>query len=775
MATVEVGVRMTSDEPTKRRSWDRHRELVFLAACVLLTGAGFLTPPATAALLWTIATLLGLAVAVTATAAAAWHRELRVDLIAVLALAGALWVGEPLAGAIISVMLASGRFLEARAAARAERDLTALVERAPTSARRHGPRGIEVVDVGTVARGDVLTVGTGEVVPVDGRLQDDGTFDESSLTGESVPVERPAGDEVGSGVVNTGAPVDLVATATAAESTYAGIVRMVAEAAAGTAPLTRAADRFAAAFVPATLLLAGAAWLVSGDPVRAVAVLVVATPCPLLLAAPIAVMSGLSRCSRSGVIVKGGAVLEQLARSRVVLFDKTGTLTEGRPSVTQVVLAEPEGDADHLVRLAASLDQVSPHPLATAIVACARDRGLPLALPTEVTEEHGRGLSGLVGDRTVRLGTAPWILGDDRPPWTRQVRRRAALDGSLTVFAAVDGRPAGAFLFDDPIRPDAPRMIRRLRSAGVQRVVLVTGDRAEVADAVGRLVGVDAVAAERTPAEKVDTVAAEKADRGDTVMVGDGINDAPALTAADVGVALAARGASASSQTADVVLTVDRIGVLADAIRTARRSRRIALQAMLCGMGLSVLAMVAAAAGLLPPVYGAVLQEVIDVLAIAVALRALLPQRSPDAIHLPPAESDLLQRVQAQHAATHPVVEQIRRVADDLAHEPDISAVQGLLHRIDAELLPHEQAEEQELYPVVARALGGNDPLAAMSRTHAEIAHLAGRLHSLSEDVGSQPPDPSDVLEFQRLLYGLYAVMRLHNAQEDECIYAVTR
>lgn len=767
---------MSSPGPERHGSRALPREWAFLGfSLVLLLGgllAQALSEPGVAAALWTITTATGLAVSVSATLAAAIRRELRVDVIAVLALAGSLWVGEPLAGAIITLMLASGRLLEARAAWRAQRDLSALVSRAPKRARRIRGDRIEVIDVADVARGDMLVVPSGEVVPVDARLRGPGTFDESSLTGEPAPVERGAAEAVRSGVVNAGAPVQIVATATAADSTYAGIVRMVAQATAGTAPLTRIADRFAAVFVPLTLALAGGAWLLSGDPVRAVAVLVVATPCPLLLAAPIAVMSGLARCSRTGVIVKGGAVLEHLSRGRVMLFDKTGTLTAGHPEVSEVVLADPATDADELVRLAASLDQVSPHPLASAIVSCAQSRGLTIDLPDDVREVHGHGLEGRVRDHDVRLGKASWIVTDHAAPWVKQVRRRAALDGSLTVFAAIDNRPAGAFLLEDPIRPDAARMIRRLRSAGVAHVVLLTGDRAEVADSVGRLVGVDEVVSECDPAEKVQTVRA--AGPGMTVMVGDGVNDAPALAAADVGVALAAHGATASSQSADVVLTVDRVGALGDAIRIAARSRRIAMEAMAVGMGMSLVAMIAASLGLLPPVYGALLQEVIDVLAIAIALRALIPPRSPGDLRLAAADRELVARIQAEHTATAPLVEQVRRVADDLGTGSDLTGVQDLLHRLDHDLLPHERREEDELYPAVARAMGGSDPLAPLSRTHAEIAHVVSRLHRLNDEIGSGTPDVADVLEFQRLLYGLYAVVRLHNAQEDEYIYAAS-
>ncbi|HZL03742.1 MAG TPA: heavy metal translocating P-type ATPase, partial [Cellulomonas sp.] len=562
-------------------TWMRDRlELVlFVASAVLLAGGGvaWLVQATTVAdAAWVGGTLIGLVFSVAWTVGAVRRRQPSVDVIALLALAGALWVDEPFAGAMITVMLATGQLLDARASARARRELSMLVERAPRTARRRVEGGVVEVPVEEVARGDLILVGTGEVVPVDGRLVAGGVLDEAALTGESLPVERPAGDVVRSGVVNAGPPIDLRATAVAAESTYAGVVRLVEQAQASSAPFVRAADRFAVVFVPLTLVLAGAAWALSMDPVRAVAVLVVATPCPLLLAAPIAIVSGLSRAAHIGVVIKGGGALERLAAGRVMLFDKTGTLTQGQPALADAVTASDQVDADELLRLAASLDQVSPHVLASSIVTAATRRGLALEMPEDVHEEHGYGLRGRVGAHEVRLGKAAWIVGDTPTAWVRQVRRRADLDGSLTVFIAVDGAPVGAFLFEDPIRPDAPRMVRALREVGISRVVLVTGDRADIADTVGRIVGVDTVLADRDPADKLAAIRTEGAHAA-TIMVGDGVNDAPALAAAGVGVALAARGATASSEAADVVLTVDRIDALADAILIARRSKRIAV------------------------------------------------------------------------------------------------------------------------------------------------------------------------------------------------------
>jgi heavy metal translocating P-type ATPase len=757
-----------------KHAYERRQLILFVASTLLLLGGGvawLIDLPTVAALCWDVGTVAGLVASVAWTAGAVRRRQPTVDIIAVLALAGALAIDEPFAGAMVTVMLASGQLLEARAAARARRELSLLLELAPRTAHRRTASGVVDVAVDEITRGDLVLVGSGEVVPVDGRLVTEALLDEAAMTGEPLPVERGPGEEVRSGVVNAGAPLDLVATATSAESTYAGLVRLVEQAQARSAPFVRTADRLAVYFVPLTLLLAIGAWVASADPVRAVAVLVVATPCPLLLAAPIAFMSGLSQAARRGVVVKGGGALERLAVGRVMLFDKTGTLTAGRPAVANVVTANSEIDPDDLLRLAASLDQVSPHVLATAIVTAAVNRGLGLQMPEDVVEEHGYGVRGRVGTHEVQLGKASWIVPGDPPAWVRQVRRRADLDGSVTVFAAVDGAPAGAFLLEDSIRPDAPRMVRALRAAGISRIVLVTGDRADIAETVGRIVGVDAVLADRDPAEKLAAIQAERRS-ADTIMVGDGVNDAPALAAADVGVALAARGATASSEAADVVLTVDRIDALADAILIAQRSKRIALQAVVVGMGLSLAAMAAAAAGQLPPAVGAVLQEGIDVLAIGIALQAVLPGK----VHTVTVDaSDLAhaRRLKVQHDATLAVVEQIRTVADGLSTQSrDLASTRALMGRLEAELLPHERADEEVLVPLVARALGTTAATAGLSRTHAEIEHQIGRLRRLLGDLHADVR-PEDVIELRRLLYGLYAVLRLHNAMEAEGAFSL--
>jgi soluble P-type ATPase len=480
----------------------------------------------------------------------------------------------------------------------------------------------------------------------------------------------------------------------------------------------------------------------------------------------VAIVSGLSRAARRGVVVKDGGALETLARAEVLCFDKTGTLTTGHPVLAEVIAPGPFGAAE-VLGLAASLDQVSPHVLANAIVRAAGEQALRLTLPEEVEEVPGRGIRGRVGGRTVALGKASWVLGDAAPPWLRSVRRRTDLDGSLAVFVAVDGAPAGALVLHDPIRPDAARMIRSLRRGGIRRVVMITGDRAQVADTVGSVIGADAVVAERSPTEKADTVAAERR-HGVTIMVGDGINDAPALAVADVGVALGATGTTASSEAADVVLTIDRLDRLGEAMRIARRARRIALQSVVWGMGLSLGAMVAAARGVVPPAAGALLQEGIDVAVILNALRALTGAEMGGLLG---ADAEVTRRFRAEHRVLHPDLIRILDVADELGSLPPAEAMRQVsgVHRFLAdELQPHEDAEEHELYPVLDRVLGGDDPTGTMVRGHVEIRHLIRRLGGLVDEIGPEGPDAEDRRELRRVLYGLHAVLVLHFAQEDE-------
>ncbi|OBH08629.1 heavy metal translocating P-type ATPase [Mycobacterium sp. E3247] len=722
---------------------------------------------------WIAGTVVAVIPAVVWVIAALRRGRFGVDLIAVLSLVGTLLVGEYLAGALIAVMLAGGRALEAAAERRASHDLRALLEHAPRFARRRVGSAVDVIALDDVAIDDLLLVGPGEVVPVDGRISSAvAVLDESVLTGEPLQVERTAGEPVRSGVVNAGSAFEMEATATAADSTYAHIVRLAAEAGAENAPVVRLADRYAAWFLPLTLLVAGAAWLASGSAVRAVAVLVVATPCPLLLAAPVAIVSGLSRASRRGVVIRGGGALENLGHATTLVMDKTGTLTMGCPVVIDVAAA-PGRDAIEILRVAASVDQMSPHVLAEAIVTAARARGLQLSLPTEVVEEPGRGVTATLDGHRVHVGKLWHDTANTE--WARAVVNRALLDGAAIAWVCVDGRPTGAVLLRDPLRRHAPRTLRRLREAGLNRLVMLTGDRTEPAREVAAVLGLDEVYAEQSPADKVAAVRAEK-DRAVTVMVGDGVNDAPALAAASVGVAMGARGATASSEAASIVLTTDRLERLADAMDIARWSRRIAVQSAVVGMALSLAAMTVAAAGWLPPAVGALVQEGIDVAVILNALRAL--RGNPDIeVDLPATTEQLLRRFDAEHDELRDAVDLLRDAADRLADGADEPAMEAVRHAhtvLTERIIPHERAEESELYPALAHPLGTSEATAPMSRTHAEIQRLSDRIGAhlaLAQSSGGIGPDQVD--DLLACLYGLHALLRLHFLQEEESYFTL--
>lgn len=723
---------------------------------------------------WIAATVVAVVPAVWWMVATLLRGRAGVDLIAVLSLVGTLLVHEYLAGALIAVMLATGRALDAAAERRASHDLRALLEHAPRSARRRIGAELSVIGLDEVAVGDVLVVVPGEVVPVDGRVLDTvAVLDESVLTGEPMQVERGTGEPVRSGVVNVGASFEIRATATASESTYAGIVRLAREAGAENAPVVRLADRYAAWFLPLTLLVAGAAWLISGSLVRAVAVLVVATPCPLLLAAPVAIVSGLSRASRQGVVVRSGGALENLGRATTLVMDKTGTLTAGRPVVVEVIAA-PGRDASEVLRLAASVDQLSPHVLAEAIVTEALARDSALSLPTAVIEQPGRGISGTVDGRHVEVGKLPRTATGSQ--WARAVDSRARLDSAAIAWIVVDNELYGAVLLRDPLRRHAPRTIRRLREAGLNRLVMLTGDRLEPAREVAAVLGLDEVCAGQSPADKVAAVRGER-ERAVTVMVGDGVNDAPALAAASVGVAMGARGSTASSEAADIVLTTDRLDRLADAMDTARWSRHIAVQSAVAGMSLSLLAMIVAAAGLLPPAAGALLQEGIDVAVILNALRAL--RGSPATrTEMAAATEKLLHRFAGEHDALREMLTLLRAAADQLATRNDTAALAAVedAHRfLVTDLLPHELAEETLLYPALAGPLGSAEATVTMSRAHAEIQRLVTRIgahldraHTTGAIAGDQIDD------LLACLYGLHTLLQLHFLQEEENYFTLT-
>jgi heavy metal translocating P-type ATPase len=744
--------------------------VVGLAAGIAAYAAG---RPELADLLWTLATapvIAGLAVSITRDLLAG---RFGVDAIALVSMSAAIALGQPLAGAVVALMYSGGNVLEEIAIARAEHDLRALVDRAPREAHRRLGDRIEEVPVAEVAVGDRLLVRAGEVIPVDGVVDSSAAvIDESALTGEPIPVVKARGAAILSGSLNSGETFELTVSAAAGESTYAGIVRLVTAAQTAKAPFVRLADRYALIFLPVTLVLALAAWLISGDLIRSLAVLVAATPCPLILAAPVAFIAGVAQAARRGILIKGGGPLEALARAHTVLFDKTGTLTVGGARLLSVEVA-PGESADEVLMLGASLEQASHHVLAHAIVEAGTARGLGLKVPEQVRESLGSGLSGVIEGRHVAAGSRDMIYGSARvEQWALRAIRRASWRSALIVFVAVEGRTIGALLLADELRSDTPRAIRLLREAGVKRMVMVTGDRAAAAQAIGAALDLDAVLADRVPSDKVDAVRSEQR-LHPTVMVGDGINDAPALASADVGIALGARGASASSEAADVVILADRLDRVGEAIVIAQRARRIAIESIVAGMGLSMLAMLAATFGWLLPVPAAIVQEVIDVAVILNALRALTPAHGHAGRSMTAAAGRELHR---DHLALIGNLDRLRGIVDaldDVVPENGAGLIAEANTLVQEQVVAHERDDEGSVYPRLAGILRERHSLSAMSRAHREILHLARLLARVVEDLPSEKVDRYLIRDAQRIIEAIETLVRMHTAQEEDIYEAM--
>jgi heavy metal translocating P-type ATPase len=568
------------------------------------------------------------------TAQQLWRREFGVDLLAALAIIGSVLLGEYLAGAIIVLMLSGGEALESFALRRARRSLSALAERAPRVAHLVVDGELRTVSADSVEVGALVMVKPGEVIPVDGVVADGvSSVSEADLTGEPVPQRKEPGALALSGSLNLDSPLQITATKRSAESQYAQIVRLVEEAQASKAPIHRLADRYAVWFTAIALVIAAVAWLRTGQPVDALAVLVVATPCPLILATPIAIMSGIDRAARFGLITKSGATIEELGEVDVVVFDKTGTLTLGTPQLVEILTpsaAEPPDDKT-LLALAASLEQYSPHVLARAVVDAAHARGVALRDVTDVREAAGSGIQGSVGPgaaggarMTVAIGNLRYTggLGIALPSDLTDERARRTEQGQLVSFLALDGRVVGLLVFADVPRPELSQLAPELRAVGIEQTVLLTGDGETVAQQVGKLAQVDRVVAHCLPENKVAIVRELEAQGHRTLMVGDGVNDAPALATATVGVAIGSQGLTAASSAADAVLLSPDILRIATAIRLGRQVMRVARQGIFVGIGLSIVAMIFAALGYISPTEGALLQEGIDALVIVNALRA---------------------------------------------------------------------------------------------------------------------------------------------------------
>ena len=544
-----------------------------------------------------------------------------IDLLALMAVASTVAVGEYLAALVVILMLTGGEALENFAQGRAARELRSLLDRAPRFAHRESADTVlEDTPIGEVVPGDVLVVRPSELVPVDGELlSDSASMDESSLTGESLPVERSKGELLLSGSVNGVAAIRMRAAATAADSQYSRIIALVEEASNSRAPVVRLADRYAVPFTLLALAMAGAGWFLSGEPLRFAQVLVVATPCPLLIAAPVAFLAGTSQAAHKGIIIKNTRSLEQLAKAQTAVFDKTGTLTSGRPVLDGIQVAPGPGEAlgsRKILQLAASAEQYSSHVLAASVIEAAKAANIELLQVQQATENATHGVEAVCNGQQVVVGKAALIRSS-----ASGYREAAVQSGQLAVHVAVNGEYAGALIMKDPLRRNAVATLARLHRLGVRNTMLLTGDAHATAAHIAEEAGMGHVQAECLPEDKVNTVAAIL--ERPVLMVGDGVNDAPVLAAADVGIAMGAKGATAASESADVVIMLDDLSKVALAVAIGKRTVAVALVSIWTGIGLSLILMAIAMTGFIPAVAGALLQEVVDLATILNGLRAL--------------------------------------------------------------------------------------------------------------------------------------------------------
>ncbi len=531
-----------------------------------------------------------------------------VDLLAITAVIATIVVGEYWAAMIVLLMLTGGDALEDYAANKANSELKSLIENSPTAAHLISGDTIQDIKIDVVKIGDRLLVKPGEIIPVDGTITEGRvTVDEASLTGESRPIDKQTGDNVMSGAVNGDASFYMIADKTADDSQYQNIIRLVKQAESQPAHFVRLADRYAVPFTLAAYVIAGVAWYLSGDPVRFAEVLVVASPCPLILAAPIALVSGMSRGSRNGIIVKSGTIIEKLAGAKTFAFDKTGTITKGHLTVDDV-FGTNGYTPDQVLQLAAGAEQQSSHILARSLVAAIPDR-IPTA--QDVRETTAEGVSAIIDGQLVKVGKAAFVTPDP----IKKIDK-------TTVYVSVDGTYAGYVSFADELRPEAKRVMERLHQLGVKQIMMISGDRQPIAQQIADKVGIDKVYAEKLPKEKIAVLDQLDNTERPVCMVGDGVNDAPSLATADVGIAMGAHGSTAASESADAIVLKDDLSLVGKAVAISKETMSVARQSVLIGIAICLVLMLIASFGVIPAIIGALFQEVVDTVTILWALRA---------------------------------------------------------------------------------------------------------------------------------------------------------
>ncbi len=598
-----------------------------IAVTFLAVGAAFAGRGTLSQTIWLVGLVVTGAPVVFHTVRGMLRGNFAADVVAMLAIIGAVWLGQPLAGLVVVLMQTGGEALEQYAVARASSAVAALEADAPRIAHRSRNGRIDDIAATDVVPGDQLLVRPGELVPCDGVVTEGSSHvDASRLTGEAVAIGVSPGESLMSGSINQDGALTMRALRASRDSQYARIVELVRSAQASKSPLQRTADRWAIWFTPLTLLACAIAWLISHDATRVLAVLVVATPCPLILAAPVAIIGGINSAAKRSIIIRNGQALEGLAAINLAVFDKTGTLTIGQPSLQRVV-TDDGASSDELLATAAAIEEGSSHLLARVIVRGAAARGVHGRLATQVTETPGSGVTGMVNGDRVAVGSHDYV----RQAMPTLSARIDALDidaSGLRAYVATDGGQVGRIEFADEMRPGLAAFFSSLTTRGIREVHLLSGDKSDNVARLAETFGITSFAGDLSPSDKVDRVRALESAGGRVLMVGDGTNDAPALSAATVGVALAGHGGGVLAEAADVVLLVDELTRVTEAIDIGRRSMRIARQSIGVGLGLSLVGMAIAASGRMTPIVGALAQEAIDVAVILNALRASVSARA---------------------------------------------------------------------------------------------------------------------------------------------------
>lgn len=548
-----------------------------------------------------------------------------VDLIAGVALIASFIFGEYLPGVVVLLMLSGGQALETYAMNRAKRDLTALLDRAPTIAHIKKNNIVIDIPIEEVQLDDIVVVKPGETIPVDGIIVlGSGQIDESTITGESLPVDKHIGSPVVSGTINEDGVFEIRTLKIASESRLAQIIRLVKQAEEEKAPLVRLADKYSVYFTAVTFGMALVAWFIFGETSRVLAILVVATPCPLILATPIALISGISKAAKRGIIIKNGGALEGLAAAKSFVFDKTGTITLGVPNVLKMISLEKKFSEMEILRIASSLDQLSVHILARSLVDHAvKNEGLTLSYPLSFKEYFGDGVIGVVDGTEYMFGKLGFIeaQGIDIPHTVKDDHEKIRGAGNIGVYLATKEKIIGAIYFADMLRGDSVQVFEQLRKQNIEKIMMLTGDHKDVAEKIAKMVGITEFRADCLPEDKLNVIKSLQENFRPLVMIGDGVNDAPALTQADVGIALGGTSETASSDTADIVIVSPDLSRVTEAFTIAKRSLSVATQGIWIGIGLSFACMVLSLFGYIEPLTGALIQEGIDVIVILNALR----------------------------------------------------------------------------------------------------------------------------------------------------------